>query len=561
MSLVFILLCLVDVNSALNWDQQHPWLWSRIDAAGFKPAARQGHASVEVGRNIYVIGGCKQQIKCYNDVHLFSTENLNWQQQPLSGQLPEPRGGHSASLSGRQIVVFGGANGEETFGDLYKFDLVSRRWHHGDTSSSKETPASRTNHAAVADRNGLTYVFGGSGSDGHFFSDLWVLNISNSNLLPANQFSATWIKPSVTGQVPQGREGHSLTLVDRKLVLFGGYTDAGMSTNDLHIYDIETQDWKKLDVMGFVPMPRQFHSAVRHGRDVVIAAGCNVTALDPRCFNDVWSFNMYKQTWTKRSSDRITFFAREGHSATFVRGKMFVFGGCQWTSECYNDMTVLDTFDACPALCGRNGKCINEEFCNCTTPGFTGHDCLQPVSCRTDCGPHGSCGEDGECICEPGWAGPDCAGRLPHACFGTNLQCNGHGSCHKDGKCECFGDYIGEDCSIAPASASPTAVFPKPASPKSTNSNTGQTPRITNQTQKLPMEHGDSKSGRCERGCCSHGTCNDGICECQIGWTGLACEVNTTIWESMLRARTATHLGMIERVRQKNKRSKQIACS
>jgi len=115
MSLVFILLCLVDVNSALNWDQQHPWLWSRIDAAGFKPAARQGHASVEVGRNIYVIGGCKQQIKCYNDVHLFSTENLNWQQQPLSGQLPEPRGGHSASLSGRQIVVFGGANGEETF--------------------------------------------------------------------------------------------------------------------------------------------------------------------------------------------------------------------------------------------------------------------------------------------------------------------------------------------------------------------------------------------------------------------------------------------------------------
>ena len=33
---------------------------------------------------------------------------------------------------------------------------------------------------------------------------------------------------------------------------------------------------------------------------------------------------------------------------------------------------------------------------------------IVPALCAEDCGPRGICHE-GECLCEPGWGGPDCA--------------------------------------------------------------------------------------------------------------------------------------------------------
>jgi len=548
-----------------------------------------------------------QDVRCYNDVHMFNTEELRWRQQPVTGQLPQPRGGHSASLAGRQIFVFGGASGEETFGDLYKFDLIKSRWHRGDTSGSRAIPCARTNHAAAADANGIIYIFGGYGSDGHFLNDLWALNIANKdgfNVLPGDQFSALWMKPILTGPIPRAREGHSLTLVDRKLVLFGGYTEGGRSVNDIHIYDTETQDWKRLEINGCVPQPRQAHSAVRHGRDVVIAGGCDVSEPNPMCFSDVWSFSLLKQAWTKQSSDTLTWFKREGHSATFVRGKMYLFGGCKLTSDCYNDMSVLDTFDACPDMCGRHGECVHEEFCRCTVPGFTGHDCLQPVSCRTDCGPHGSCGEDGECVCEQGWAGPDCTLKLPNVCPGAVLQCSGQGACRPDGRCACWAGYLGDDCSIQQPTTTlpdflrkPARILPPPANhtanaPKK-HARTALTPPMltTPEPRIIPVlpvcpygcsQHGvclannkckcdpnwygvgcnkrhdrelvvpreHKKKAGCVKACCSHGMCYAGNCRCRDGWHGPACAVNRSTWEDIIRARNATHRGLLERVQQ-----------
>ena len=76
------------------------------------------------------------------------------------------------------------------------------------------------------------------------------------------------------------------------------------------------------------------------------------------CYNDAWSFSPIDMQWTPRTSDAITWFARSGHSATFSRGKMFTFGGCQLFRECYSDVAALDTLDACPNRCGGNGECV-----------------------------------------------------------------------------------------------------------------------------------------------------------------------------------------------------------
>ena len=83
---------------------------------------------MEVGRRIYVLGGCLQELRCFNDVHVFDTDSQRWSEELLSGEAPKPRGGHSATLLGSDIYVVGGADSESSFGDVHHLDLLQKRW-------------------------------------------------------------------------------------------------------------------------------------------------------------------------------------------------------------------------------------------------------------------------------------------------------------------------------------------------------------------------------------------------------------------------------------------------
>eukprot|EP00933_Yihiella_yeosuensis_P079752 TRINITY_DN93164_c0_g1_i1.p1 TRINITY_DN93164_c0_g1~~TRINITY_DN93164_c0_g1_i1.p1 ORF type:complete len:634 (+),score=132.81 TRINITY_DN93164_c0_g1_i1:122-2023(+) len=423
-----------------------PWAFSLMEVQGSRPGARQGHAAVEVGHKIYVIGGCEQEIQCYNDVNVFDTGSQQWSKEEVTGEAPEPRGGHTATLVGSDIILFGGANSEETFGDVYRFDLSRKKWTR--LQNPSDAPSKRTSHAAALDTNGRIYTYGGYDAEANFLNDLWILKAPPSP--PAGQdegeasLTVTWAKPVPTGTVPMAREGHSLTLVDNKLVLFGGYTSGGHVANDAHAYDPQSQAWQQLDISGALPSPRQAHSAIRHGHDLVIAGGCEVSEEHPKCFNDVWALNLIDMQWSQRSSGAAGWMPREGHTASFVGGKMYSFGGCQLGSDCFADISVLDTMDPCPAACGHHGQCVDGAHCQCTEPGFTGHDCMQPLTCQQDCGLHGACGQDGQCVCTQGWSGEGCS--QPPRCPGSPLPCNGRGACTPHGKCVCQPGASGEDC-------------------------------------------------------------------------------------------------------------------
>mmetsp|Transcript_15136 Transcript_15136/g.35474 ORF Transcript_15136/g.35474 Transcript_15136/m.35474 type:complete len:676 (-) Transcript_15136:68-2095(-) len=479
---------------SVDADSRSPWTWSRVEARGVRPAARQGHAAVEVGSRIYVIGGCVQDVQCYNDIHIFNTETLEWSQEPYSGDAPEPRGGHSATLLGAAIYVYGGASSMGAVGDTYRFDLVKRRWTRGIAVSGGVGPGRRTNHAAVADSNGRIYIFGGYSAEGTYLSDLWLLSMegftaagASAPIKAAESFAIAWSLPASTGQIPAARSSHSLTLVDQRLVVFGGYLAEGQVANDVHIFDLDDQVWKSPSAAPDAPAPRQGHSAVRHGRDVVVAGGCDVSREDSVCYNDAWTLSLVDMLWTRRSSDEITWFPREGHSATFSRGRMFVFGGCDLSLQCYDDVAALDSQDPCPANCGGHGECAvgappMGSFCRCMS-GFMSHDCMQPVTCPGNCGGHGSCGAGGQCICDNGWGGPSCETALPcpwaHTTDGF-YACANKGRCMTDGMCQCFRGYGGPSCE-----------------------------------EGVPL---------CPGNCSGHGVCSSlSTCICEEGWVGPAC--------------------------------------
>ncbi|KAM7482066.1 hypothetical protein LguiB_006649 [Lonicera macranthoides] len=60
------------------------------------------------------------------------------------------------------------------------------------------------------------------------------------------------------------RGGQSVTLVGKRLVVFGGEDVKGPLLNDLHILDLESLTWGEIDATGLPPSPRSDHSAAIH---------------------------------------------------------------------------------------------------------------------------------------------------------------------------------------------------------------------------------------------------------------------------------------------------------
>jgi len=532
-----------------------PWSWSHIARpGGIQPAGRQGHAAVEIGRQIYIIAGCRAarlddaqdpeqrelDRRCYNDVHVFDTQTRLWSQGPFGGQAPKPRSGHSATLVAGDIFVFGGSSGEETFGDVLRLDPKRKLWSPVPSvgPSGGAGPGRRTGHAGAVDSGGQIYIFGGYGAHGELLNDIWILSLSSAGGVKRQdgvEFLGTWSKAEPRGAAPAPREAHTLTYVDGKLVLFGGFTAAGKSSNDLHTYDLQAQRWTQLDVTGPRPGPRQAQAAVRHGEHLIVAGGCDVSSDKPMCYGDVWSLSFTQKRWTRRSSDNATWRPRRGHSAVFVRGELFAFGGCGLGSVCYNDVAVMDTQDPCPNACGRHGICSGGAFCDCKTPGFTGHDCMEPLVCPAPgCGIHGVCAQSGNCTCEEGWAGPTCALELEHS-LGAIWRKKLRGV---------TAGLIGQ---ISPIVAHPLVGWEeKKQSDSSTAAISPWTTTVTHAgfldqgfgVSKIYQNYLTQSPTECADSCNFRGLCAQGICYCQPSYYGRRCEFVTSATGWAIKAET-----------------------
>jgi hypothetical protein len=139
--------------------------WRQIESAGPRPAGRWGHTSISYGGKLWLFGGSKpgavfRDFWCL-DVDV--TPEPIWSQVgfPLATIPPVPaaRGGHSATLIGSKMYVFGGNTNAKSFNDIWYIDL--EQVEDGWTSACMlEKPPTRIGHSAsaVGDR---ILVFGG----------------------------------------------------------------------------------------------------------------------------------------------------------------------------------------------------------------------------------------------------------------------------------------------------------------------------------------------------------------------------------------------------------------
>eukprot|EP00943_MAST-04B_sp_MAST-4B-sp1_P003600 g3600.t1 len=290
------------------------WHLSEI-AGSFVPGGRESATLNWINNCLYVFGGLEMGSRSQSLLK-FDVETHRWYEYPTLENAPEPRCSHSSWVIGNKLFIFAGegkglnSNEEMTaaekkfftteekysvkssdvfkepkairgirricFDNIVCFDTIDETWTQ---IRSGLSPLPRKGHSSVIVGENVTdatlVIFGGAPSGtGRPMNDLHT--VGTANLVDG---VAMWSKKKPSGPTPSPRYGHACVSVSSSaevlsgsitgnaigskgcMILFGGTAGTGELFNDVHIYDVEANDWQPLVCQGQIPSPRHGHSA------------------------------------------------------------------------------------------------------------------------------------------------------------------------------------------------------------------------------------------------------------------------------------------------------------
>jgi len=435
--------------------------WESVKVNSELPTPRSGHSMTTYEGELYLFGGCELDIKCNNDLLKYNAGTSIWETLETQGAKPEGREGHSATLVGNKLYVFGGSSLGKLLEDVFVLDLDTLTWEAKNLAGEAEP---RAYHSAAIHDAGIVVIFGGYTQAG----------LTNEVLL-LDTVNAHWGHPTTIGNIPSPRKHHSFNRVGKLLYAFGGETTEGVS-KELFSLDMHKKRWEKVESEGG-PLNRHGHSTCAHGDFIYLSGGCN--SQTHYCYDDLYTFDYKLKTWKKLQVGGYK--ARESHAMDFIGGDLYLFGGRFFMEKLYGDFKVFSTNITCPNNCSNKGSCT-EYGCECD-PGWFSSDCSIETKCKMNCNNHGLC-EDYYCKCFPGYYGDYCQGIIDCK---NNCTAGVQGECQDSGECLCFDGYYGEDCAL-------------------------KEPWVICQENCL--------NGECE---------NSGVCNCFQGWVGVDCDVEAPV--------------------------------
>jgi N-acetylneuraminic acid mutarotase len=175
-------------------------------------------------------------------------------------------------------------------------------WEWASTVPEGVPPCARGGHSATLIGN-IIVIFGG-----HYYSDkkIGFKYLNDTHYL--NVKDSKWLKPYCTGKIPPPRYGHSSVYAGGYVIIFGGHGPKKMIYNDLYTYDPSKFVWLVANETGEAPQPRFNHTANVYSRYTVnidkkmyIFGGWNGTEY----FNDVITFDLEKMVWSKLETSGI----------------------------------------------------------------------------------------------------------------------------------------------------------------------------------------------------------------------------------------------------------------
>ncbi|KAJ1805658.1 hypothetical protein LPJ56_006510 [Coemansia sp. RSA 2599] len=205
-------------------------VWTRARVTGASPSSRRTHTCFHYNGYVYLFGGGDGH-RALNDLWRVRAEPnasgaYEWEEVETSGGRPFPRGYHTSTLVGNQVVVFGGSDGQECFGDTSLLNLDTMEWTH----VSIDPPLTRLAHTATLVGMYLFVICGHDGSD--YSNQVLMLKLD----------TLRWETRTIYGSAPAPRGYHACTLHDGRLFLHGGYNGQEVF-DDLYTLDLSSYSY------------------------------------------------------------------------------------------------------------------------------------------------------------------------------------------------------------------------------------------------------------------------------------------------------------------------------
>jgi len=243
-------------------------------------SARYSHTATVWNQKLVVFGGWSGS-RC-NDLHILDCLTWEWEeiqpQQP-PGSIPSGRAGHTATLFGDHLVVFGGNDGE-LLNDVWILCLKSMQWHKtgsGGWPISGKPPYPVSSHSATkfSDQFGDFILFFGQKHEDNsiMYSHTHLLRLEIRYDGPQSEvvFNLGWESKGTSGNKPGMRYSHSACKFRQTLIVFGGVAIA--LRNDVWMLDTESWTWYRPTIIGKSPLARFGHCCwlndVRPGQVVI----------------------------------------------------------------------------------------------------------------------------------------------------------------------------------------------------------------------------------------------------------------------------------------------------
>eukprot|EP01119_Soliformovum_irregulare_P020707 TRINITY_DN6757_c0_g1_i2.p1 TRINITY_DN6757_c0_g1~~TRINITY_DN6757_c0_g1_i2.p1 ORF type:complete len:209 (-),score=14.35 TRINITY_DN6757_c0_g1_i2:392-1018(-) len=181
-----------------------------------------------------------------------------------------------------RVLMFGGmAEGWSLQQDLWELDVSTMKWTKIPTAS-EQTLVLKDHTAVYCERTQQMIIFGGKSFDKH----------SMNHVLLYSTETGAWKTLEPDESFPQKRHGHSAVIRNGKMYIMGGkrHTKNVDAIRDLWEFDTSTLVWKQIPLSDPSPFGLMYHSAVVHGKDMIIAGGFR----EGKPLTDVWTCDLGK---------------------------------------------------------------------------------------------------------------------------------------------------------------------------------------------------------------------------------------------------------------------------
>lgn len=383
--------------------------WIKVaHTTGPSPKPRHGHRAVSIKDLMIVFGGGNEGI--VDELHVLNTCTNQWFMPEVKGDVPPGCAAYGFACDGTRLLVFGGMLEYGRYSnDLFELQSANWEWRHVRPKAPKNdvAPCPRLGHSFTM-IGSQVFLFGGLANDSddpkdnipRYLNDLYILDTRPGQ--PVMQ----WEKPAFIGTPPSPRESHTAVayipknsaigtssninnnsnngcssngtgIPGAKLIIYGGM--AGCRLDDLHILDIATMTWSSPKLSGPPPSPRSLHSASLIDSKMFIFGGwvphheaseskdwCPSIENDPnqplppiihekewRCTNTLGVLDLETFTWqyvSPEANNETTPKARAGHCAVPVSTRLYIWSGrdgykkaANKNQVCYNDLWYLET--------------------------------------------------------------------------------------------------------------------------------------------------------------------------------------------------------------------------